>query len=163
ESVGSKFPRLSAEQAAALAREAGAQVAFTGTTSGRNGERLWFSTLKQRYVLGTPIPIVGERVWAGQQNPVAVHEGPELITLPLLAPDGASRTMDVQMGWAPPAEIRERKVAVCPAMVATSESDSKTPRGADVTTSIDLPTRRMQTVSTTVRMQLGEHVALSIP
>ena len=176
QSVGAGFPRMSAEAVRALTAEAGVQTIMRGVTSGRNGERLWFSALGQRAVVGGFVPVVGDGVWRVQPVVENVHDGLELIVLPMMAPDRASLTLDIQLGLAPPADVRERVVALGPAaaggapdapstqggMPPGSEPRQPSVRGA-VSTTLDLPTRRMRTVSATVRVSNGEFIALSVP
>lgn len=171
--IGESFPRIGADRvSAATGREIGIKVVFQGTCSGFNGRRIWFSHLTQRCVLGSYIPVLGDGVWSVQPVIESVNEGLELIALPMVAPDGQSMTLDVQMAWAPSAELRQQPVTLGPQVaivrgygeLAASAQTPVSPASAIAATgSIDLPTRRMRTVSTSARLRFGDAIALSIP
>jgi hypothetical protein len=142
-------PRMSAERFDALMNGLATEDAlFRATTSGHAGERLWFSSVAQREVLASAAPVIDEGTSAFQPVTNVVTEGFELILLPLAAPGSDEVTLDVQMAWIPNTEMLKRDVRLAP-------DDGKA--------SIDLVTRRMRTVSTTVSTAFGEGVALSIP
>lgn len=165
--VGAGFPRLTAEQGRA-AMAAGQRV-FHGTTSGHNGQRMWFSTLTQRMVIASYSPVLGDGVWGAAPDVVAVNEGLELIALPLVAPDDGSLALDVQMAWAAPAEVQTHEVTLGPSVGIIVGGGDSAKAGAvagasrAATATVELATRRMRTVSTSVRLKLGEAIALSIP
>lgn len=170
--IGESFPRIPADRVpAALRREAGIKVMFHGTSSGFNGRRIWFSNLSQRFVLGSYLPVLGDGVWSVQPVVESVNEGLELIALPLVAPDSQSLTLDVQMAWAPSAEIRQLPVTLGP-QIAIVRGFGEPSAGAQTpispvgtiaaTGAIELATRRMRTVSTTARLRFGDAIALSI-
>jgi len=147
--AGDSFPRLSADTARELFGDSEATDAlFRGTTSGFNGERLWFSAVSQRDVLAGLIPTVGERINAFGTAKGIVTDGLELVVLPLLMPDGESAEVDVQFAWIPPTKVSQR---------------TYTPASNAEQTSIDLAHRRMRTVSSTVHLDIGQAVALAIP
>lgn len=165
QAVGASFPRLNGEQVRAATAGEGARVVFRGTSSGSNGRRFWFSSLTQRMVVASYSPVLGDGVWAVNPEIVAVNHGLELIALPLVSADDNSLSLDVQMAWSPKVDVRDKPVTLGPAVVspvAGSGSPSAVASGPAVGT-IELTSRHMRTVSTTVRMPLGEAVALSIP
>lgn len=146
---GETFPRLDHQIATTIFDDSTAiDALFRGTTSGYNGERLWFSAVSQREVLSDVVPIVGQEINAfSPRRGVATH-GLELIVLPLLSPEGDKVEVDVQFAWIPPTHVYERS------FVAASAAEPA---------SIDLTSRSMRTVSTAVRVELGEAIALPIP
>ncbi len=147
--AGECFPRLSEETAAPLFNDSDAHPAlFRGTTSGFNGERLWFSAVAQQDVLSGLIPIVGADVNAFGTAQGIVTDGIELVMLPLLLSDGEHAEVDVQFAWIPPTIVSQR---------------SYTPASNAEQTSVDVTRRRMRTVSSTAQVQIGQAIALAIP
>lgn len=146
---GETFPHLDHQIAKAIFEDStAADALFRGTTSGFNGQRLWFSAVSQREVLSDVTPVVGQEINAfSPQREVATH-GLELIVLPLLSPDGGQVEVDVQFAWIPPTQVDARS------FVAASAAEPA---------SIDLTQRSMRTVSTAARVELGEAIALPIP
>lgn len=143
------FPRLDDATADALLNETESTDAlFRGTTSGFNGERVWFSAVAQRELLAKLTPVVGDQINAFGTVQGIATDGLELVVLPLLMPDGESAEVDVQFAWIPPTQVSQR---------------TYTPATGAEQTSIDLTQRRMRTVSSTVKVNLGQAVALSIP
>ncbi|MHC5114901.1 MAG: hypothetical protein ACYTGP_10795 [Planctomycetota bacterium] len=143
------FPRIDDEAwAALLAAAAPDRVIFRGTTSGFNGQRLWFSALAQRTVLTRLNPVVSESVRAFTPRWDLATDGLELIVLPLLDANGETLILDVQMAWIPTTETTERPVAL--------GSD-------DGNGTIDQVTRRMRTVSTATRLANDHAIVLTIP
>lgn len=147
--IGDRFPRLTAQEVRNLA--AGGDdhdVLFCATTSGFNGQRIWFSALTQRDVLTSMTAHTADQVSAFAPVTGFATEGLELIVLPLLDADGEHITLDVQMAWIPTADIKERAVAL---------------GIGELNASIDQSRRTMRTVSTTARLGLEQGIALSIP
>ena len=147
--IGDRFPRLTAQEVRNLA--AGGDdhdVLFCATTSGFNGQRIWFSALTQRDVLTSMTAHTADQVSAFAPVTGFATEGLELIVLPLLDADGEHITLDVEMAWIPTADIKERAVAL-----GIGEPNA----------SIDQSQRTMRTVSTTARLGLEQGIALSIP
>lgn len=147
--IGAYFPRLSADQFAALASSlAEGESIFRGTSSGYNGRRIWFSALTQRDLLMDVNAEAADSINAFSPVTGYATEGLELIALPLLSPDRSRLDLDVQMAWIPGLAVTERSIVLAP--------------GAEAAT-IDQLARSMRTVSTTVTLGLGEAIALSIP
>lgn len=149
ELIGDSFPRMSADRFNEVMRAVPSEnIIFRAATAGTNGQRLWFSALTQRDLLVGATPVVGKNTSAYEPQSGFVTEGLELIALPLLAPDGKSIELDVNLAWIPPVSVIERAVQFGP-------------EGGDAT--IDQLTRSMRTVSTATRLALGEAVTMSIP
>jgi hypothetical protein len=107
------FPRLRGALVDELmASDDDETVLLRATTSGLNGERIWLSALKQRDVLTSMSPLVGDHSNAFKPATGNTTEGLELIVLPLVHPDGETVTLDVQMAWVPPADVSSRPVVL---------------------------------------------------
>jgi hypothetical protein len=146
--VGEAFPRLNDEQAERLALASNEGVLFRGSTSGFNGQGLWFSALTQRDVLTGQMPVVAQGINAFSTISKELNSGLELIVLPLLTPQTDEMTLDVQMAWVPSTQTTQRAVAL----------------GAGVNeATIDQTMRSMRSVSSTTALKVGESIALSIP
>jgi hypothetical protein len=146
--VGSAFPRLNQQQADAFALAASEGVLFRGSTSGFNGQGLWFSALTQRDVLTGQSPVVAQGVNAFATKSEESTAGLELIVLPLLTPETDELTLDVQMAWVPSTQTTQRSIAL-----GTGAGEA----------SIDQTIRSMRTVSSTTTLKMGDAIALSIP
>lgn len=146
---GEAFPVLNAEIAGEVfANSSTTDALFRSTSSGYNGERLWFSAVSQREVLSDVVPVVGGSVNAFNPQKETATQGLELIVLPLLSPDGERVNVDVQFAWIPTTKVDERS------FVAASAAEPA---------SIDVTERTMRTVSTAARVNLGQTLAFPIP
>jgi hypothetical protein len=121
---------------------------FRATDSGASGQRDWFSALTQHELLTGLVPTVGHGINAFQPRVGFTTQGLELIAFPLVLPGGEELILDVQMAWIPAATVSER-----PVRLASGEAEA----------SIDRVTQRMRTVSTNVKLDFDEGVALTIP
>ncbi len=147
--IGERYPRVEGTRLAELLDALGDEgVLFRASTSGFNGERMWFSALGQRTVLTDFIPVVGEQTAGLQPISGIATDGLELIVLPLLRPQSGELTLDVQMAWVPTSSVGERSIAMAL---------------PDTQGSVDQVVQTMRTVSTTARLRLGEALALTIP
>lgn len=147
--AGEAFPRLDPETAKELFAETdAAETLLRATSSGFNGQGVWFSAVTQRDVLVGFTPIVGDGVNAFAPAQGIVTDGIELVVLPLLMPDGERAEIDVQFAWIPPADVDERCF---------------TPASGAEQTSVDVTRRRMRTVSSTAKVAIGQAIALAIP
>ena len=147
--AGESFPRVPAERFDDFISAVDPQgVLFSGTTSGVNGKRLWFSALTQRDLLVGVSSVAGTDVASYEPQSGFATEGLELIALPLITPGTDELELDVNMAWIPDSTIEERAVRLGP-------------DAGDAT--IDQLTRRMRTVSTATHLRLGDAIALSIP
>ena len=147
--VGPGFPRLNPQQSEQLAQATAAEgVLFRGSSSGFNGQGLWFSALTQRDVLTGHMPVVAQQVSAFASITQQSTAGLELIVLPLLTPQSDEMTLDVQMAWIPSTQAATRPITLGP--------------GAAETT-VDQTVRSMRSVSSTTKLKVGDAIALSIP
>jgi hypothetical protein len=148
-SLEGRFPRLTSKDAGDLAAtgEAGG-VLFRATTSGFNGQVMWFSALTQRDVVTSMEAQTAQQVNAFSPVTGFSTEGLELTVLPLLCAAGDAMLLDVQMAWVPTADVIARDVTLA---------------GGEAKGSIDQTRRSMRTVSTSAKVGLGEAIALSIP
>ncbi len=148
-SFGPRYPRLGDSQISeVLDDEHGGELLFRATTSGHNGERIWFSALTQREVLAGMNASLSSYVSAFDPVTGVATEGLELIVLPLLDASGAMINLDVQMAWIPPSDVTQRAVSL-----GKEQPDA----------TIDRVSRSMRTISSNVSLPLGEAIALSIP
>lgn len=146
--IGPAFPRLTSQQAERFALSASEGVLFRSSSSGFNGQGLWFSALTQRDVLTGQSPVVAQGVNAFATKSEESTAGLELIVLPLLTPETNELTLDVQMAWVPSTQTTQRSIAL-----GTGAGEA----------SIDQTIRSMRSVSSTTTMKIGDAIALSIP
>ena len=148
-SLAPRFPRLDAKEVRSLvaAPDAG-DVLFRATTSGFNGQRMWFSALTQRDVVTSMAAQTAEQVNAFAPVTGFSTEGLELVVLPLLCSGEDALLLDVQMAWVPTTTVSARSVTLA---------------GGETSGTIDQTIRSMRTVSTTAKVGLGEAIVLSVP
>lgn len=141
---GVGFPVLPATAVDALAFGAASDhVLFRATSTGANGQAFFISDLSQSQIVQQLEGAVGQQSSIVLPRLGAINDGLELIVLPLLAPDGASLTLDVQLAWKPSPEVH----------IPTADKHD---------TQLDRSRQRMRTVSSTARLKRGDAVALSI-
>ncbi len=121
---------------------------FRGTTSGFNGQAMWFSALTQRDVVTTVKTQTAEQINAFTPVTGFATEGLELIVLPLLCNGEDAMLLDVQMAWVPGTAVTARDVTLA---------------GGEAIGSIDQTRRSMRTVSTTAKVNVDEGLVLTIP
>lgn len=119
-------------------------VLYRGTAASRSGEAFWLSDIVQRSSAQAMLATTAQGVSVVTPELADVHDGLELIVLPLLAAGSDQVQLDVQMAWKPPTEATERK---------------------DVPTlpTIDLLHQRMRSVSARLALHSGEVAVVSIP
>jgi hypothetical protein len=158
--VGPIFPRLTNAQIDELLKSSDSGgVLFSGSTSGFNGQGMFFNALTQRDVLTGSNAVVAQGASAYMPLTGAATSGLELIVLPLVTPHTEEMTLDVQMAWVPNTQVITRPVALGPVQSSVAAESSGSGSGP----SIDETTRSMRTISSTAKVRLGEAIALSIP
>lgn len=162
--IGEGFPGMPGSQAASLAFGAATDgVLFRASSGAASGSAAWFSDVGQTDAIESIDALVAQQASALLPRLGALHDGLELIVLPLLVPSAAgdrgSETvqLDVQMAIKPPVEVMPGVIGAAPAGEKGAE------RSATVAATPDRSRERMRTVSSSATLSLGDAVILSIP
>jgi len=158
EEAGERFPSITADRALALAFGAASDgVLFRAGSTAANGSPAWFSDVTQTEVIESMHALVAQQSSVTVPRLGALHDGLELIVLPLLDPDRKRMRLDVQMAFKPPVEISPElrfSPQGAPAAAGPAPVGAPTP---------DRSRERMRTISSGVALDLGDAVVLTLP